>query len=120
AAAVQYTTSNGSAAAGQDYTASSGTLIFPPGVTTQTITIPILEDTVLEASETFFITLSNPVNGVIQGQNTMTVTITDNENPAQLIFVAAALTVPERGGPAVITLHHNATSAIPIQVNYAT
>lgn len=119
-ATVQYATSNGSAAAGQDYTASSGTLIFPAGVTTQTITIPILEDTVLENGETFFITLSNPVNGIIQGQNPMTVTITDNEAPAQISFVAAALTVPENGGPAVITLHHNATSAIPIQVNYAT
>lgn len=119
-ATVQYTTSNGTATAEQDYTLGSGTLIFPLGVTTQTITIPILEDTVLETSETFFITLSNPVNGVIQGPNPMTVTIMDNEAPAQISFVAAALTVPENGGPAVITLHHNATSAIPIQVNYAT
>ncbi|MFZ6820678.1 Calx-beta domain-containing protein, partial [Undibacterium sp. Ji22W] len=41
---VGYNTSNGTATAGSDYTATSGTLTFNPGVTTQTITVNIAND----------------------------------------------------------------------------
>ncbi|MFZ6820662.1 Calx-beta domain-containing protein, partial [Undibacterium sp. Ji22W] len=48
---VGYNTSNGTATAGSDYTATSGTLTFNPGVTTQTITVNIANDSVFELSE---------------------------------------------------------------------
>ena len=44
AAAVNYATSNGSAVAGKDYAATSGTLVFPPQATDQTFSISILPD----------------------------------------------------------------------------
>ncbi|MFZ6820685.1 Calx-beta domain-containing protein, partial [Undibacterium sp. Ji22W] len=50
---VGYNTSNGTATAGSDYTATSGTLTFNPGVTTQTITVNIANDSVFELSENF-------------------------------------------------------------------
>ena len=43
---VGFTTSNGSAWAGSDYTANAYTLVFAPGQTTNIITIPINNDTV--------------------------------------------------------------------------
>jgi Calx-beta domain/FG-GAP-like repeat len=57
---VQYSTSNGSAIAGSDYTAASGTLTFAPGETGKTIAISVLGDTVVEPDETFFVNLSSP------------------------------------------------------------
>jgi hypothetical protein len=77
---VNYGTANNSATAGSDYTATSGTLTFAPGVTTQTITVAITNDTLTEASETFFVNLSGATNATIadaQGQ----ATIIDNDAP---------------------------------------
>src|SRR5213076_1682392 len=50
---VQYATANGSATAGSDYTATSGTLTFAPGVVSQDILVPITDDSTYEASEDF-------------------------------------------------------------------
>src|SRR5262245_6958149 len=56
---VNFATVDGSARAGEDYVASSGTLTFAPGETTKTITIQILGDTVPEYDEYFTVMLSN-------------------------------------------------------------
>ncbi|MFM6879470.1 MAG: Calx-beta domain-containing protein, partial [Dolichospermum sp.] len=53
---VQYATSNNTATAGSDYTATNGTLTFAPGVTSQDIIIPILNDFLNEPQETFNLT----------------------------------------------------------------
>jgi hypothetical protein len=50
---VSYATADGTAVGGSDYTATSGTLTFAPGVTTETIRVPILDDSAVESSETF-------------------------------------------------------------------
>jgi len=55
---VNFATANGTATAGSDYTARSGTLTFSPGTTTQTIAITVAGDLVREANETLFLNLS--------------------------------------------------------------
>jgi len=77
---VSYVTSNGSATAGSDYTAVSGTLTFTSGETEKTVTVPITDDTIYEGDETFYVTLSNGVNCQIAIYK-WTVTITDNDDP---------------------------------------
>jgi sugar lactone lactonase YvrE len=62
---VDYATLNGSAIAGSDYTATSGTLTFGPGVTTQTIRVPILADSNIESIETFTVNLANATGSII-------------------------------------------------------
>ncbi len=63
---VNWTTSNGSATAGSDYTPQSGTLTFRHDAPlTQTVDITILGDFLQEGDETFTVTLSNPVNADI-------------------------------------------------------
>jgi len=74
---VQYATSNGTATSGSDYTSTTGTLTFNAGITTQTITIPILNNSVNEADETFSLTLSNPTNALLGNTTSVTTTITD-------------------------------------------
>ncbi|MDJ0717271.1 MAG: glycosyl hydrolase family 18 protein [Prochloraceae cyanobacterium] len=59
---VKYATNNGTATAGSDYTANSGTLTFNPGATSQTIGVAIKGDTQIEAVENFSVKLSDPIN----------------------------------------------------------
>ena len=58
---VKYSTANGTAIAGSDYAATSGALTFAPGTTTQTISVPILDNTSHESNETFNLSLSGAV-----------------------------------------------------------
>jgi hypothetical protein len=58
--AVVYTTAGGTARPLEDFVSASGTLSFLPGVTTQTVTVPVVGDTAPEADETFYVNLSSP------------------------------------------------------------
>jgi uncharacterized repeat protein (TIGR01451 family) len=78
-ATVEYTTSNGTATAGSDYTAVSGTLTFIPGLTSQTFTVPITNDTEDESNETITLTLSLASNATIGGNSPAMLTIEDND-----------------------------------------
>lgn len=79
---VAYATSDGTAVAGSDYTAASGTITFAAGQLTRTITIPIINDNLYEgASETFNITLTNPSGGaILNSPASATVAISDNDS----------------------------------------
>ncbi|MFN6002758.1 MAG: Calx-beta domain-containing protein [Dolichospermum sp.] len=85
---VQYATANGTAIGGSDYTSTSGTLTFNPGVTSQVINIPILNDSLNEANETFSLTLNSPTNASLGTSQTVTTTITDT------LSAAATTTLP--------------------------
>jgi len=60
---VNWATADGTASAGQDYAARSGTLVFPPGTTSATVTVRVLDDSLVEPLETMHVDLSAPVNG---------------------------------------------------------
>jgi murein DD-endopeptidase MepM/ murein hydrolase activator NlpD len=63
---VKYATSNGTAAAGSDYTAVPlTTLIFQPGQSSKTFRVAVRGDTAAESNETFFVNLSQAVNATI-------------------------------------------------------
>jgi chitinase len=63
---VDYATSNGSAKAGQDYTAQTGTLTFAAGETSKVVNIQVTGDTAIEANETIKLTLSSPTGATIR------------------------------------------------------
>ena len=82
AVSVNYATANGTATAGSDYTTTAGTLTWPAGDTTdKTIAVPILQDAILEGTETFTVTLSVPTGGAtISGAGASAIVrITDDE-----------------------------------------
>ena len=62
---VDYATSDGTATAGSDYTAASGTLTFNAGDTSQTVEITVLPDSVEEGQETLTLTLSSASNATL-------------------------------------------------------
>jgi hypothetical protein len=83
---VQFATANGTATAGADYTATSGTLTFAPSALTATVTVSITGDLLDEDDETFFVNLTNAVNATIgdaQGVGTIL-----DDDPLPVLSVA--------------------------------
>ncbi len=124
AVTVAFATANGTATAGSDYTASTGTLSFAAGETSKTITVPITNDTAVESNETFTVTISAPTGGATLGTTTVsTVTITDNDTavtPGVLSLSAATLTVGEAAGNATLTVNRTGGSTGAVTVAFAT
>ena len=114
---VGYATADGTATAGQDYTAVTGTVVFPAGTTTQTVSVPILGDIALEGDETFRLLLTSVVNGTIGpvGNPTFgTGTILNDDTPG--VSVSDAVKVPE-GTDALFTVSlSKAISNVPVTV----
>ncbi|HEV8251466.1 MAG TPA: Calx-beta domain-containing protein, partial [Gaiellaceae bacterium] len=94
AVTVNYATANGTATAGSDYTAKSGTLTFAAGTTTQTISITVGGDKTKEPNETFLVNLSNPTNATL-GAAQATVTIVNDDGAALTAASAAPAGSPE-------------------------
>ena len=69
---VDYATSDGSATAGADYTAASGTLTFAAGETEKTVSVPVLDDSIDEGEETFTLRLSNATGAHIADGGSVT------------------------------------------------
>ncbi|MCI0690404.1 IPT/TIG domain-containing protein [candidate division KSB1 bacterium] len=119
---VDYATADGSATAGRDYVAASGTLTFPRGTTTQTIAVLVNSDALDEPHETFFVNLSNPANTTItdyQGRGT----ITDDDPSPSISINDVTVTeghAPQGGGNAVFTVTLSTASGHFVTVDYAT
>jgi len=77
---VDFTTADGTAAAGIDFATTSGTLVFEPGVTSRTIAVPTVDDTVAEPEESFFVNLSNPSGGAAIADDHAVATIVDDND----------------------------------------
>ena len=86
AVTVDYATADGSATAGEDYTAASGTLVFAPGETSKTVAVPVLDDAIDEGEETFTLTLSDPSGAELADAEAVG-TIT-NSDPLQKMWLS--------------------------------
>ncbi|MFW9261148.1 FG-GAP-like repeat-containing protein [Nostoc sp. CALU 546] len=117
---VDYNTSNDTAIAGIDYTPLTGTLTFNPGVTTQTITIPILDDFVDEptSSERFFINLTNPTNATISDSQA-TGTISDNDTAGVTISPINGLVTTEAGGTANFSIQLDSQPTADVTLSFS-
>ena len=83
---VDYATSDGTATAGTDYTAVSGTLTFTAGESSKTIEVTVLDDSHDEGEETLTLRLSDPSGGVLTDSEA-TGTI-ENRDPMPKAFMA--------------------------------
>ncbi len=85
-ARVNYATADGSAVAGSDYDAASGTLTWPNGTSgNKTISIRIADDDVAESTESFTVRLSNASVAILGVNMTTTVTIVDDDTAAATV-----------------------------------
>ncbi len=96
---VDFATSNLTATAGSDFTATNATLTFTNGETVKIIAVSITEDFTPECNEDFAAWLSNPTGGAVILRNTNTlVTLFDND-----FTLTGDLAVASRAGTNVIT-----------------
>jgi Calx-beta domain/Bacterial Ig domain/RTX calcium-binding nonapeptide repeat (4 copies)/von Willebrand factor type A domain/Bacterial cadherin-like domain len=125
---IDFTTAEGTAKAGLDYTTTTGTLTFAPGETSKSITVPILDDAVYEGGETFTVNLGNPSSNVVisdplglgtimdDGSGTVPDGVTpDDDRP--LVTINDVL-VNEASKSAVFTVTLSNLSDLPVTVKY--
>ncbi|MDH3816288.1 MAG: aggregation factor core protein MAFp3, isoform C, partial [Acidobacteriota bacterium] len=123
-ASVNYTTSNGSATAGSDYTTAAGTIDFADGdAVAKTFNIPITDDSTWEGDETVNLSLTTPVGATLGTPSSAVLTITEDDPtpPAgSMQFDMAAYSVAENGTSATITVTRTGGDFGAASVNYTT
>ena len=117
------TTANGTAVPGVDYTPIMNyTIFFADGQSNATVSVPVINNGLVEGSTTVGMMLFNPTNLVLQPQNaSATLSIVDNGlATGNFMFSATNYTVLETGTNAVITVVRTNGSVGRISINYAT
>ncbi|WP_022976195.1 choice-of-anchor D domain-containing protein [Nevskia ramosa] len=121
AVSVRYATADGSAIAGQDYTAASGTLSWAPGDSAaKTITVPLIDDQNVEDKESFTLSLSAPTGNAILGRASSTANIVDDDKAGALAFSASAVSVDENAGTLTVTVQRSGGQAGAVGIHYVT
>jgi Ca2+-binding RTX toxin-like protein len=119
---VNYATANGTAAAGSDYTAATGTVSFAAGQATATVKVLVTNDTLVETAETLTLNLSGGTNVVIKdGTGVGTINSDDVAAPPPPPSVAVNnVSVSEGAGTLVFTVNRSGDLTGSSTVNYVT
>lgn len=125
AVSVDYATSNGTANAPSDYSATNNTLSWASGDSSaKTFSIAINDDALVESNETINLTLTNAAGGAaLGGTNSAVLTIIDNDSgptAGTLQFSASTYSVNEGGGTVTISVTRSGGSSGAVSVTYAT
>ncbi|MEK0449172.1 MAG: hypothetical protein RL088_1440 [Verrucomicrobiota bacterium] len=110
---------------GIDHTFAGDLLVFEPGETSKTVSIPLTDDTVPEANETITLVLDNPTGNTRLSNTTsntvFTLTVTDNDTapPPTVGFTATAGTGGEAVAAAPLYVTLSSAQAAPVTVDYA-
>ncbi|MGD8820906.1 MAG: Calx-beta domain-containing protein, partial [Anaerolineae bacterium] len=116
-ATIDYEGRDGTATAGDDFMAISGTLTFTPGSITQLLPVTILNDTLDEIDETLFLTLTHPTSATLGLDNTQ-LTITDDD-PLPSLSVSDS-SADEIDSHLTFTASLSAASGRDVSVDYTT
>jgi len=119
---VTFSTSDGTALDGSDYTAVSQSVTWSDTESgSKTVLIPILDDGDLDPSEQFTVQISSPTGGASLGAITSaTVIISDNDLPGTLAFSSAAYSANENDGTVTLTVTRTGGSTGAASVSFAT
>src|SRR5204863_6292114 len=113
---AQYSTADGTAKAGQDYQAASGTLFFPIGTSQQTVTVLVNGDTTVEPDETFALNVN-----IVGGESATGIGTIVNDDVPVITVSSPSVTEGNSGTTALafaVTL--TTPAAVQIQATYAT
>ena len=117
---VDYETSGASAIAGLDYIEISGTLIYPPGQTSNVIFVPVLNDKSHELDEALNLNLYNPNNATLGTPSTASLTIYDNDPSPVISFSSSTYNINEAEITVPITVNLTNSSEYTVTVEYDT
>ena len=114
---VDWATSDGTATAGTDYTAGTGSLTFNAGDSSRTVSVTVAGDNVDEPNETFTVTLSGESGATIE-DGAATGTITDDDATPTVTLTLAPDSISEAGGVATVTatLDHPSSESTTVTV----
>lgn len=117
---VDYSTKAGSAAAGADFQALSGTAVFTPGQTEREVRVAVVGDAIDELVETFQLTLAKPVNAVLATPGA-SATVVDDDT-AQVAAADAEVVEGDAGnaGTAKVAVTLSVASDRPVRVDFST
>jgi hypothetical protein len=116
----RYTTSDGTARAGIDYTAKSGFVTMAPGQVTASITVPVLAMSVAAPYRYFFVNLGNPVN-VTLGNTQGVATILNSNHTAFFTVDDTAVTAStSTTGTLNFAVRLASPATFPVTVDYGT
>jgi hypothetical protein len=116
---VGFATADGSAVAGINYQATSGTLTFDPGQDTQSFTVTIIDNGLPNADRTVLLNLSDPNGPITLGtQSSAVLTILGNQ-PGAFQFQMSNFVVDQGAGTATITVDRQQGGTLA-SVNFAT
>jgi Calx-beta domain/Domain of unknown function DUF11 len=115
---VSYTVT-GTATSGVDFTALSGTITFPATINTVTITIPVIDDLIVEGNETVIVTLTAITSGAASLGATLIATNTIADNDTATVSIANTTNGAETGPVnGVMTLTQTKVSSINTVIAY--
>ncbi len=123
---VTYTTVGGTAVGDDDFALTQDTVAFGPGEAGPiSVTVDIIDDADVEATETFSVELVNPLDGTISATSGVaTVSIADNDqaqtplNPGTVQFTASEITVDESAGTVDVQVSREGGSDGGFTVNF--
>lgn len=121
-ASVGYSTADDTAIDGVDYVGQSGRLVFAAGETSATVTIPILEDLLVEGDKTFNIAIGEAEGAELGVPRTAVITIEDNDvsSAPGINFSQSTFLIDENAGEATITITREGKTDDEATVNFAT
>jgi hypothetical protein len=119
-ATVHFATSDGTAMAPGDYTAASGDPTFAPNETSKEIKVSLVNDAVVENSETFMVTLSAPSGATLGAAPSATVTIVDNDAAPQVQWTSSTYSADENSGNAALVVRRSGIDSGTVIVHYST
>ena len=115
---VNWSTTDGTATAGSDYAARSGTLTIPSGSTFGSVSVTITGDDISEADETFMVTISSPAGAAIIGGATAAATGTIENDDLQVVTVTAMKERVDEGDAAVFMLTRSGYTDEELEVHF--
>jgi C1A family cysteine protease len=118
---VHYATSNGTALAGVNYEAASGTLTFDKGVMSLTIPVQILDDNLAGPATAFNLTLSDPAGGATLGPYSKLILKLQDADPLPTLNLASKYyTVNENGTDITVQVDRTNDALNDVTIDYAT
>ncbi|MCO5205588.1 MAG: hypothetical protein M9928_11180 [Anaerolineae bacterium] len=103
-------------ASATDYSLDDDTVLFPPGVTTEMVTVSLTQDDVYERDETVELALGMLVSATAGTPDEATLTIENDDDPPQIMLDSDQYTTAEDAGPVAITILLSGETELPAMV----
>src|SRR5205814_1018619 len=116
---VDYLSDDGSAEEGLDYEEAEGTLTIAAGQTSASFAVAVIDDSLIEPTETVYLTLSDPVGASLGTPGSATLSILDNDLP-RVKFSASSYSAQETDHSATISVVLSEAASTSVTVHYQT